>query len=385
MNDIQQSKKIGFTQMSLKALKAISANGGGYNEMAAYIVLCSGVNSKQTSRLCTHGANSIARRAGISYRTAEKAIDWLTKEGFVREPTQDEPQFLSKTKSRSTIVRHVINDEQFLDVAVSNQFVSQTGGHDSPLKRIISQVDNKGNISRSVAVMDCIILFAALMKEQDFADCAGVDPDIWHQKFEPAEESDTDFDQMTDVPNSNGVLVAVQGVDEETTTIGFIFDVFGEPPLDDAHRELIRKRFWYALKELNRLRLVYRVLVLWSGNPLEPKQRKRAEPIATHYINDAWARTIDPHLQTEVHKTAWRTGARDTAMDFNGDQTGPAFAHTGKYRYIVNKDIVSTIFLVGQLRVRWWANNESNVQGRNIEHRRTNAKKDELARLRSGW
>jgi hypothetical protein len=385
MEDIQQSKKSGFTQMSLKALKAISTSGGGYNEMAAYIVLCSGVNSKQRNRLCTHGAKSIALRTGISYRTAEKAIDWLTKEGFVREPTQDEPQFLSKTKSRSTTVRHVINDEQFLDVAVSNQFVSQTGGHDSPLKRIISQVDNEGNISRSVAVMDCIILFAALMKEQDFADCAGVDPDIWHQRFEPAEESDADFDQMTDVPNSNGVLVAVQGVDEYTTTNGFIFDVFGEPSLDDAHRELIRKRFWYALKELKRLRLVYRVLVLWSGNPLEPKQRKKAEPIATHYINDAWARTIDPHLQTEVHKTAWRTGARDTAMDFNGDQTGPAFAHTGKYRYIVNKNSVDTIFLVGQLRVRWWANNESNVQGRNIEHRRTNAKKDELARLRSGW
>ena len=384
MEDIQQSKKSGFTQMSLKALKAISTSGGGYNEMAAYIVLCSGVNSKQRNRLCTHGAKSIALRTGISYRTAEKAIDWLTKEGFIREPTQDEPLFLSKTPSRSTTVRHVINDEQFLDVAVSNQFVNQTGGHDSPLKRIISQVDNFENISRSVAVMDCIILFAALMKEQDFADCAGVDPDIWHQKFEPAEEGDSDFDQMTDVPNSNGVLVAVQEVDEHTTTNSFIFDVFAEPALDDSHRELIKKRFWYALKKLKELRLVYRVLVLWSGNPLDQKQRKKAEPFATHYINDAWARTLDPHLQHEVHKTAWHTGARDISMDFNGDQAGPAFAHTGKFRYIVSKASVSTIFLVGQLRVRWWAANESNVQGRMIEDRRTNAKKDALSRLRSG-
>jgi hypothetical protein len=38
--------------------------------------------------------------------------------------------------------------------------------------------------------------------------------------------------------------------------------------------------------------------------------------------------------------------------------------------------------LVGQLRVRWWASNESTLQGRNIEHRRTTAKLAELERLR---
>jgi len=382
MEDTQQSKKIGFTQMSFQVLKDISANDGGYNEMAAYIVLCSGVNSRQKNRVCTHGAQSVALRTGISYRTAQKAIAWLTANEFVREPTPNEPSFLSKTPSRITTVRHVINDEQSLDVAVTNQFIDPTKGNDSPLKKIISQVNNFGSISRSVAVMDCIILFAALMREQDFADCAGVDPDVWNQKFKPAEEDETDFEQMTDVPNSNGVLVAMQEVEVEETTNNFIFDVFGEPASDDAHKELIKKRFWYALKELRRLRMIYRVLVLWNGNPLDQRQRKRAEPIATHYINDAWARTIDPFLQHEAHKAAWRTGARDISMDFNGDRSEPAFVHTGKYRYIVHKDSVNTTFLVGQIRVRWWPSNESNAQGRNIELRRTTAKIAELEKLR---
>jgi len=382
MEDKKQSKKDGFTQMSLDVLRAISANGGGYQDMAAYIVLCSGVNSRQGNRLCTHGANSVAQRSGISYRSAQKALKWLVDQGFLREPTPSDPAFLSKTPSRATAVRYVLHDEQSLDVAVANQFFESAKGNDSPLKKIISQVDNFEDVSRAVAVMDCIILFAALMREQDFADCAGVDPGIWSQKFEPADEGESDFAQMVDVPDSNGVLVAVQETDVVTTTNNFVFDVFGEPALDDAHKQSINKRFWQALRELRRLRVTYRVLVLWRGNPLDEKQRKKAEPIATHYINDAWARTYDPHLQNETHKAAWRTGARDTATDFNGDETEPIFANTGKYRYIVAKKSAKNVFLVGQLRVRWWPSNDSTVQGRAIERRRTTETNAALARLR---
>ena len=46
MEDIKQSKKLGFTQMSHKTLKAMVAEGGGLYDMSTYIVLCSGVNSK---------------------------------------------------------------------------------------------------------------------------------------------------------------------------------------------------------------------------------------------------------------------------------------------------------------------------------------------------
>ena len=161
MEDIKQSKKLGFTQMSLKTLKAIVAEGGGHNDMATYIVLCSGVNSKQKSRVCTHGAKSVCVRTGVSYRTAEKSIAWLLEKGFIREPSEDEPSFLGKTASRATAVRYVIKDEHSLDVAVSNQFIDQTAGKESPLKRIIGLVNNFEDIPRSVAVMDCIILFAS--------------------------------------------------------------------------------------------------------------------------------------------------------------------------------------------------------------------------------
>ena len=98
MEDIKQSKKRGFTQMSLKTLKAVVAEGGGHNDMATYIVLCSGVNSKQKSRVCTHGAQSVCLRTGISYRTAQKSIEWLLEKGFIREPSEDEPSFLVMAK-----------------------------------------------------------------------------------------------------------------------------------------------------------------------------------------------------------------------------------------------------------------------------------------------
>lgn len=374
MEEQAEPKADGFIQMSLDALKAISRNDGGYNELAAYIVLCSGVNGRHAGRYCTHGAKSVEKRSGMSYRTAEKALAWLDEHGFIREPQGTDPRFLGKTASRANSVHWVLRDEHDgLNVAVSRQFVDGTVSKDSPLKRLLLEVNGTEEIARGQAVTDAILVFASLMREQDFGECAGVDPDKLHQTLQPIED-DEDGDgtqHVSPIPGSNQVLVTVSAGSDCAST-QFIYESLGEE-VPKERNQLLVDRFCHAIAELRRVQLLYRVLVLWNGDPLKPEQRRKSEPIATHYINDRWARTMDPHLQTEVHKAIYRTGARDAYGDFGGHSAieGNPFAGSGRYRYMTTAKSHKHTHLIGQVRVRYWPANASTVRGRDLERRRT--------------
>lgn len=374
MEEQAEPKANGFIQMSLDALKAINRMDGGYNELAAYIVLCSGVNGRHAGRYCTHGAKSVEKRSGMSYRTAEKALAWLDEHGFIREPQGTDPRFLGKTASRANAVNWVLLDEHAgLNIAVSRQFVDGTASKDSPLKRLLLEVNGTEEIARGQAVTDAILVFASLMREQDFGECAGVDPDKLHQTLQPIED-DEDGDgtqHVSPIPESNRVLVTVRA-GSDYTSMQFICEALGEE-VPKERDQLLVDRFWHAIAELRRVQLLYRVLVLWNGDPLKPEQRRKAEPIATHYINDRWARTMDPHLQTEVHKAIYRTGARDAYSDFGGhsEAEGNPFAGTGRYRYMTTAKSQKQTHLIGQVRVRYWPANASTVRGRDLERRRT--------------
>ena len=382
MNNDDQSavapkQSSGFFQVSLADLHLIAKRDGGVNEMAAYLVLCGGVNGRHHDRLCTHGALSVSKRTGMSYRAAEKAAEWLLAEGFIRTATPDAPGHLGKHATRSTRVRWVVCDlAGQADVAISRQFVDGVkGSHkDSPIKRMLAEITGGEKYTRAQAVMDAMMTFAALMKEQDFGDCAGVDPDAWRHAFEPIERGDGGgiAEHIEPLPGTNGVVVTVKEASNRWTIWPFIFKALGEEATDEAQRQLLSARFWHAVDQLRGLRLIYRVLILWDGNPLDPKQRRKAEPLATHYINDSWARKIDAHLQYDVHRAIWRAEPGFAEEDFGSNTAGDLpFVGSGRYRYIVRADQEKNIHLVGQLRVRYWPANESTVQGRDREAART--------------
>ena len=373
----------GFVLLSLATLQDIARLNGGYADMAAYIVLCYGANLRQDRRYCSHGAKSVSDRTGMTHRAATKALEWLHQNGFIRPPEPTEPQHLGPKASRSQTVRWVLQGAQELDVAVSKQFVEGVkGSHVAPpLHRLVADVSGADEITRTQAVMDTLLLYAALMKEQDFGDCAGVDPGAWHMPFEPIanHEDGGGSAHVVRVPGTDAVLITVKEARSGLFPSRFAYEVFGETPdnpdapQDPARHDHVVARFRHALAQLRALRLVYRVLVLWHGNPLDPAQRRRAEPVATHYINDAWARQIDPHLQDEVHRAAWRSRARSGYMDhLDAQESGKLpFTGSGRYRYIVPEVAQKNMALIGQLRVRYWPANPSTVGGRGMEQRRT--------------
>lgn len=360
--------RAGFFQVTLNELKRIAAEGGNHKEMAAYLVLCSGVSGKHRVRYCTHGASSISKRAGIGYRVAEQAIEWLLEHGFIRKPAEGEPGHMGKSASRGLIVRWVIVDEQ-PDVAICRQFTDGVReGVKSPLQHLLTDIDGTEDILRSRAVMDALLLFAAMMKEQDFGEWAGVNPAVWHQPFVPVEvgEGDDFSEHITPVNGSNGVLVTVKQAEVLYGNTDFMRQAIGTEGDSDA---ALAARFWHAAEGLRRGRLAYRVMVIWSGNPTLPAGRRHAEPMATLYVNDRWARTYDPQVQFDVNRAVWRTG---TVGNEDFDEEGsPVYAYTDRYRYIVKAGQESKTNLIGQLRVRYWPATEAVVGGRVIEQRRT--------------
>ena len=360
--------------MTLNELKRIVAEDGGKNELAAYIVLCNGVNGRQHKRYCTHGAKSVMSRTGMGYRIAQQAIDWLEMHKFISKPGPDDPKHLGRGQSRNLEVRHVIADNA-PDVAVSRQFLDGVrGGTTPPMKHLLAEVNGTDTIPRPQAVTDAILLFATLMKEQDFGEWGGVNPDAWFQRFthiQPGEMTRQGEELLTDavqpVDGVNGVLVTVKEAPDTGSFMPFMRNAIGESAIPDDE---VAQRFWHALAELQRLHLAYRALVLWQGDPLNPKKRRNSEPIATLYINDAWARRFDPFIQYDVNRLWWRSHSTDYFDDFTSDGD-PQYQGTGRYRYIVRTDSVNTTMVVGQLRVRYWPANESTVAGRKIEQRRT--------------
>ena len=309
------------------------------------------------------------QRAGISYRAAEKAFNWLKQHQLVISPDPNaDPKHLGKGATRATQVQCVVTDEN-PDIAIARSFLDGTPKMTvSPLARLLGEISASGGILRREAVMDAMLLFAALMREQDFGEMAGVNPDAWHQPFdliEPGEDGDMSEPIMS-VPGTTGAMVTVKERRSATSTVAFMQEALGAGSSED---EQMKPRFWHAVAELRRVRLVYRVLVMWQGNPLDLKQKSKAEPVATLYINDSWARDFgDPHLQYGINRAAWRTALREAYSDFND---GIPFLGSGRYRYFVRSGTENVIWLLGQLRVRYWASCESTVLGRQREKERT--------------
>lgn len=376
----------GFFQVSTSELHRVVALGGGVNEMAAYVVLCSGVNGRHADRLCTHGAKSISTRSGMTYRAADKAVAWLLAQGFIRAGKAPPP--LEEKARQSTLVRWVICDLAGQpDVGISRQFVDGVKGsaRGGPLKRMFAEITGGEEFTRTQAFADAMKVFMALMKEQDYGDCAGVDPQAWSQGFEPVapDEYDGIAKHIEPLPQTDGVVVTVKESNTRLSNWSFVLRALGEEGAEGAQREQLERRFWHAISQLRRLELIYRVLILWKGNPLDSKQGRVAEPLATQYINDSWARKIDPHLQHDAHRAIWRAEPGYAYEDFGGSTGGAIpFVGSGRYRYIVRADQAHKIHLLGQLRVRYWPANESTVLGREREEERTRSWSEALSKIR---
>ena len=353
-------KRDGFFQVGYDMLALIHTSGGGHNEIMAYLVLCGGVNGRNTPRITTHGAKSVKDRTGMGYRAAQHAINWLKENKFISPFKSDSEQLQQPKQSQP---RWVINDDS-PTVAISRDFLDDYDIKSKPtLYRLSDEIRFSTNCGKSQALVDAILLFVRLMQEQDFGEWAGVNPIYWHQAFSQVDDDELP-QPVVGVPNTDCSLITIEQESECTSEVGFVKDVILNPASEDVGLA----RFWEALATLRRLRLAYRCLTIWDGDPRYKRRGLHATPIATLYVDDAWARDYELQTQDEVHRAGWRTGAMDTYSEneFEFDKaTGKAtYVGMGRYRYIIQDSMMERACVVGQLRIRHWPANEENFRGR---------------------
>jgi len=359
-----------FFQTSTTELQRIAELDGSAKDVAAYLVLCGGVNERRNLRFTTHGALSVSKRTGIGYRDAANSIAWLAEHEFIYVPPgladEDPPQRLS----RKNQVQWVITDEA-PDVGISKQFLEGVRkGVKTPLVAFFEKVRGGDDISTVEAGVDALVLFAVLMRELDFGAWGGVNPLAWSNTFVPvADDEDGSLPPAElAIEGTDQVLMTIQEGESDYARCAVMNEAL-KYVKDDSRR---RSRFWHALHQLRQAQLLYRALVLWKGDPLGTDRPRHAEPQATLYINDGWARQIDEQIQDEVNRAAWRLvlDYKESEFDKEG-QINEALAE--RYRFIVKSGTQGQYVVLGQLRVRFWPASGPMVAGREVDRGRTRA------------
>jgi len=139
----------------------------------AYVVLCGGVNGKKSDRLSTHSTKSVSDKTGISYRRAEKAINFLADKGFITD--------VKDTNHSNTRPLWKINDTK-PDVSIAQTFLR--GYRDNcppPLLKLANEVCGSEITTRSQALTDALLLFFKLLAGQELGEFSGVCPSLWHE------------------------------------------------------------------------------------------------------------------------------------------------------------------------------------------------------------
>ena len=327
-------------------------------EIMTYMVLSRGVNRRGDMRISTHGANSVTKRTGMSYRKAEAALHWLLENEYIQKPEGIE--YLGKGKNRVHQARWILlGTEVAQDIYLGHSLIEGVGrGKDNPpLKRIYSEATNNGGVF-SEARLDALMVLLHLYRHQDIEACGGVDPRAGIYRTWVGTE------------NSNGIAVQDIGTNhalyEIAGTTQHMFHAFAKEALfyvDDQNER--HTRFWDAFNNLQQLGFLYEVTQIWSANPHGEDGRK-AEPLYTLYIHDRHARESEPYLQSEIHRVAFKYGAMDTYVEFQGyvpGEKGPEGSNigSGQFRYIGKKKQPG--FPIGIYRLRFRPNTRDTGAG----------------------
>jgi hypothetical protein len=365
----RHSENPGFFQVSFECLREMANLGLSFEVLAAYLVICAGVDSKREGRVSTHGARSVSERVGIPYRTAQHHLATLEAAGFIVPFGEGDSSPMGPKSSR-----WIVSDSE-PDTQISQTFINHPKGRGvSPLIRIHTELRHSGAVSSRQAKVDVLLLFVWLHRDYDLGSLAGVSPALWHQKFQHVHPEwlgdEADLGAMgelyLDLEDSDLSLVTVALPGKqliEPSIADEIVPTKGEPESEERRRLRIEKAF----ENLLALRLAYRAVVVWHGNPVTSNE---SEPIGTLYINDAWGRDNEPSAQAEHNRCVWRARVLPRESEFDSDGS-PRAQGKERYRCLVSSGIQPEIFVVRQIRLRHWAATHAAVVGRELESSRT--------------
>ena len=279
------SNKTGFSAIDLTACQQIIDAGGGYNELAAFIILACHTSGtgRAPHRLSTAGAKAVSTKTGISYRKAGKALDWLLENKVIERAPGD------PSTPRARQVRWTVANYNEHLVYIPHSLIHGVSGETPPLMRIYAESQlgpaKKVHMSR----LDTLWVLVRLYQHQLIEDFGGVDPNVIWAEWDKLEN-----DEFAEAIQSAGVTFTPFTPHQEHTysaSHNFVVECLGENSEENA------ARFWHAFRQLKVFGLYYDVLQCWDSDPREDDNAEIAFPI---YVFDEAA--TDPYIGNDINR-----------------------------------------------------------------------------------
>jgi hypothetical protein len=391
--DHEKGANPGYFQFRFSRLMEIARDPElGLVAFASFLVLSGGVNSSEPeSASCTHWIDSIRRRTRMSEPVIKKAIESLTKKGYIElldtaapESTADGANFF---KAKCRVDPHGRGEistmsQRFLAPMVirgEKQIIS----HGS-LAHLSHGIITDGCISWEEAMLDALVVFFTFHQHQDFHRYAGIDPNIIHARFKANRSgSAVAIDHRMQIAGKADWTLVTEspGPKSQPTDPEFINSTLGGIPLCDGTLPPVA-RFELAIRNLKSADLLYKAHVLWRGDPVDRGSVGGATPHYTVYVQGSWDSNAEQYLQNDVHRAALATHTVSGA-EIYGDSRGTHARHDGAnvFSYMLPTwQITEAVFLT-QYRARWWAADVSTLRKLDGEHGRIQNWRSQLERM----
>lgn len=367
----------GFYQINLERVKQIACDPDlGSAAVCVYITLAGGVNStKKVDRACTHGMRAVRRRTSISGKAINEVIAMLMKKGFLQQPfTSAEQSKSDQTDANEKDIQGqfpivcLVDPDVECDLTMSQKFLQKAqakkdvGARGLPgtLLYLRENIGITAHMNSADSVLDALLVFFALHKNQDFGAFSGIDPRAMHGKFSHIKD-DHGWEgarYRSDVDGHDGwtlqlmlrpvgpFFVSDEFVQE---TLGMLPEIEGAPSLE--------KRFRAAFANLNNARLIYRAHVLWDSDPLDTANRRRSPPLFTSYIEDHWDKEREIFLQYDTWNAAQAAGMNigPNLWGQRSNKEDAPLLNSGVFGVLLPNAYLEKATLLLQYRVRWWA------------------------------
>lgn len=353
----------GFFSVSLDQIDRIVYSGGGSEEIICYLMICRGVGKRGYS---TWGRKSCEKYTMMTYHCGSKRIKWLLENNFIsihhdtiEKSNQCRPQFLiSQGES---------------EIALANALIEGVGeGKNNPPMKRIGQLGLGVIGGREEAQLDVLMVLLHLYRHEIIADYGGVDPSSGlYRCWQGCENADGDMG--TDIDGTNLRLYEIKG-----GTLHVYLKFAGEALFYVADPTDRSERFWQAITTLKTtLGWLYETTQIWTA---DPRKHPRAQPMYTLYVHDKKARSSDPYLSTDIHKVLFKLDLLDRQLEFCGPEPDFSFQHSGRFRFVAEKQRGG--FPIGIYRLRFRPHTRDTGKGIQLENDRVESWRAYLRSLR---
>lgn len=321
------STKSGFSAIDLAVCWQIITSGGGFNELAAFVVLVSHTSGLGSGahQFSTAGARAVNTKTGISYRKAQKALDWLFDKDFIEKATSDHDV------PRARQVRWMVANHNEQLVYLPHSLIHGVSDSGPPLSRIYAESELGPTKLVKNARTDTLWVLLALYGQHSIEDFGGIDPSMLWVDWVEAEN-----DEHAEIFESGGLsftpFIQTRGASMVASN-DLVVTCFGE------FTEKTRERFWHSIQQLESFGLFYEVAQCWDA---DPRKAEGSDILFPLHVFDSYA--SDPHISNDVNKVVrLHFDYPDQLLYYRADDR----------RLLFCPSIDSRPVLIGSLRLRY--------------------------------